>query len=92
MALAARKGKPLTRVALSTLRDLIRAGFDPLGEAFCILRSPEDRRADGATYARCIQPIRSLLPRMSWNGHCIRLMLYASPVLHRGGVQRATPA
>jgi hypothetical protein len=24
--------------------------FDPLGEAFCTLRSPEDRRADGATY------------------------------------------
>jgi methylase of polypeptide subunit release factors len=47
---AARKAKPLTRAALSTLRDLIRAGFDPLGEAFCALRSAEDRRADGATY------------------------------------------
>jgi adenine-specific DNA-methyltransferase len=47
---AVRKTKPLTRAALSTLRDLIRAGFDPLGEAFCALRSPEDRRADGATY------------------------------------------
>jgi adenine-specific DNA-methyltransferase len=50
MARAARKVKPLAKATLSTLRDLIRAGFDPLGEAFCTLRSPEDRRADGATY------------------------------------------
>jgi adenine-specific DNA-methyltransferase len=50
IARAARKTKPLTKTALSTLRDLISAGFDPLGEAFCTLRSPEDRRADGATY------------------------------------------
>jgi methylase of polypeptide subunit release factors len=35
---------------LLTLRDLIRSGFDPLGEAFCTLRSAEERRADGATY------------------------------------------
>jgi methylase of polypeptide subunit release factors len=47
---AARKAKPLTRAALLTLRDLIRSGFDPLGEAFCTLRSAEERRADGATY------------------------------------------
>jgi methylase of polypeptide subunit release factors len=47
---ATRKAKPLSGVALSTLRDLIRAGFDPLGEAFCTLRSAEDRRAEGATY------------------------------------------
>jgi methylase of polypeptide subunit release factors len=45
-----RKAKPISSVALSTLRDLIRAGFDPLGEAFCTLRSAEDRRTDGATY------------------------------------------
>src|SRR5260370_19721142 len=50
MARAARKAKPLSKATLSTLRDLIRAGFDPLGEAFCTFRSPEDRRADGATY------------------------------------------
>ena len=50
MARAARKAKPLTSAELSTLRGLIRAGFDPLGEAFCTLRSPEDRRADGAIY------------------------------------------
>jgi adenine-specific DNA-methyltransferase len=50
MVRAARKAKPLTKSALSKLRDLICAGFDPLGEALCTLRSPEDRRADGATY------------------------------------------
>ena len=50
MARAARKAKPPTKTALSTLRDLINAGFDPLGEAFCTLRLPEERRADGATY------------------------------------------
>jgi hypothetical protein len=50
LARAARKAKPLTKTALSMLRDLISAGFDPLGEAFCTLRLHEDRRADGATY------------------------------------------
>jgi len=50
MARGVRKAKSLTRARLSTLRDLIRAGFDPLGEAFCTLRSPDDRRAKGATY------------------------------------------
>jgi adenine-specific DNA-methyltransferase len=50
MVQASKKAKTLTRATLSTLRDLIRAGFDPLGEAFCTLRSPESRRADGATY------------------------------------------
>src|SRR4051812_24516209 len=32
------------------LRRLIAAGLDPLGEAFCQLRSPEKRRPFGATY------------------------------------------
>jgi adenine-specific DNA-methyltransferase len=49
-ARAVRQAKRLTKSALSTLRDLICNGFDPLGEAFCTLRSPEERRADGATY------------------------------------------
>lgn len=42
--------RPLSNQTLTTLRELINAGFDPLGEAFCTLRSPEVRRADGATY------------------------------------------
>jgi adenine-specific DNA-methyltransferase len=40
----------LTKTKLATLRDLIRAGYDPLGEAFCMLRSPSERRENGATY------------------------------------------
>ncbi len=40
----------LTKAKLSALRDLIRSGFDPLGEAFCTLRSPAERRDNGATY------------------------------------------
>jgi len=40
----------LTKAKLSTLRNLIRAGYDPLGEAFCTLRSPAERRENGATY------------------------------------------
>lgn len=42
--------RPLNKATFSTLRALIRAGFDPLGEAFCTLRPSEDRRANGATY------------------------------------------
>jgi len=33
-----------------TIAKAIRAGDDPLGTYFCILRSPEVRREDGATY------------------------------------------
>lgn len=40
----------VTRTKLSTLKQLIRAGADPLGEIFCALRSPEVRRESGATY------------------------------------------
>lgn len=32
------------------LLDRIQAGEDPLGEAFCRMRSPAERRLDGATY------------------------------------------
>lgn len=35
---------------LRLLRSAVRDGLDPLGDAFCRLRSPGDRRADGATY------------------------------------------
>jgi adenine-specific DNA-methyltransferase len=40
----------ISNAKLSVLRDLIRSGFDPLGEAFCILRSAAVRRDNGATY------------------------------------------
>jgi SAM-dependent methyltransferase len=36
--------------ALKAIRAAIRAGNDPLGEAFCSIRSPEQRRSQGATY------------------------------------------
>jgi hypothetical protein len=39
-----------SKVTLVRLREKILGGFDPLGEAFCALRGPEQRRADGATY------------------------------------------
>ncbi len=35
---------------VAPIRRLIEAGLDPLGEAFCRLRSPEKRRPFGATY------------------------------------------
>lgn len=35
---------------LQLLTSLIRAGQDPLGDAFCIMRTAADRRVDGATY------------------------------------------
>ena len=38
------------RKTVSELRDLILEGGDPLGEAFCSLRSSEARRQSGATY------------------------------------------
>jgi len=36
--------------ALQDVQELIRRGLDPLGDAFCLLRSPEHRRSLGATY------------------------------------------
>ncbi len=32
------------------IREAIHAGDDPLGEAFCRIRSPQERRSRGATY------------------------------------------
>tara|TARA_R110002110_G_scaffold362782_1_gene572664 strand:+ start:6762 stop:8393 length:1632 start_codon:yes stop_codon:yes gene_type:complete len=40
----------LSDTTIRSLRGLIEAGEDPLGEAFSILRSAEERRAKGATY------------------------------------------
>lgn len=38
------------RIETKKLRDAIRAGQDPLGDAFCLIRSAEDRRPQGQTY------------------------------------------
>jgi methylase of polypeptide subunit release factors len=40
----------MTKAKLARLKDMIRAGSDPLGEIFCTLRAAEVRRASGATY------------------------------------------
>lgn len=42
--------QPLPRSAAAGLRQEIRSGQDPLGDAFCTLRSPAERRQLGATY------------------------------------------
>lgn len=46
----AAKGISFPKQKLSKIKELIRAGYDPLGEAFCTLRSSEERRENGATY------------------------------------------
>jgi hypothetical protein len=48
--LARARGAAVADVQLSSLSTLIATGADPLGEAFLSLRSPTDRRADGAVY------------------------------------------
>lgn len=46
----ARNIPPYSDEATARVKKQIKAGRDPLGEAFCLLRSPEVRRAQGATY------------------------------------------
>jgi adenine-specific DNA-methyltransferase len=41
---------PCSAVPIDELRERIEAGEDPLGDAFCRLRSPEQRRPLGQTY------------------------------------------
>ncbi len=48
-ALAARAGKVSAHL-VATAQHAIQRGLDPLGEALCQLRSPEQRRPMGATY------------------------------------------
>ncbi|WP_375404483.1 Eco57I restriction-modification methylase domain-containing protein [uncultured Sphingomonas sp.] len=48
--LAAKATKAPARSILNALAELIRDGHDPLGDAFCALRSPALRRENGATY------------------------------------------
>lgn len=40
----------INKATLSDLRERILCGLDPLGDAFCALRTPEERRLEGATY------------------------------------------
>ena len=41
---------PISDELAEQTRALILSGFDPLGDAFCMLRTPEVRRTAGATY------------------------------------------
>lgn len=45
-----RRARTIPAPTLSDIREAIRAGEDPLGEAFCRIRSPQQRRGHGATY------------------------------------------
>jgi len=72
----AAKVEPLGSGATAVVLDCIQRGSDPLGVAFCHLRSQEARRALGATYtpaaivgsmlrwveARCAEPVRIVEP------------------------------
>lgn len=40
----------VSKKTIAHLKDMIRAGADPLGDIFCVLRSSEERRESGATY------------------------------------------
>src|SRR4051794_33401940 len=40
----------VSRALTRTIRDRITHGRDPLGDTFAALRSPEERRPQGATY------------------------------------------
>jgi hypothetical protein len=67
LAREAEKVAPFAKGKLSTVRELIRSGYDPLGETFCALRSAAERRENGATYTP--EPIiRSMVDWASEHG------------------------
>jgi hypothetical protein len=46
----AERGAPVPKSDIARLRELIRCGADPLGDAFSRIREPVTRRANGATF------------------------------------------
>lgn len=44
------RGVPERRLGVAELRERVNAGEDPLGDAFCVIRSAEERRPLGQTY------------------------------------------
>ena len=59
--------------AVARLRDLIASGHDPLGEAFCALRSAKRRRSAGAVYTP--MPIVAAMVRWAHaNGDPVRVV------------------
>jgi hypothetical protein len=61
-ALLARDLPPVPIDRLARAARSIRSGRDPLGEAFCALRSSDERRPQGATYT----PFRIVDAMLSW--------------------------
>ncbi|MBO0808142.1 MAG: hypothetical protein J2P32_07555, partial [Actinobacteria bacterium] len=59
LAAGAAGRKPGLAAAAGELAALIRAGGDPLGEAFCLLRSRARRRASGQTFTPA--PVRDAM-------------------------------
>lgn len=60
---AAFSGGPAPRAAdVAAAKSMIRDGEDPLGGAFLALRTPEERRADGAVYT----PAELVAPMVEW--------------------------
>jgi hypothetical protein len=53
---------PIRRSIVRSARRRIARGRDPLGEAFCMLRSPEQRRPIGATYT----PRKIVISMFKW--------------------------
>ncbi len=56
------EARPMAQPEVAELRREIRAGRDPLGEAFCIARSAQRRRKLGATYT----PYEIIRPMIAW--------------------------
>lgn len=59
----------LSSLDVSSYRKNILAGEDPLGESFCAIRSPEERRLRGATYT----PYKIVRAMIAWASN------YSSP-------------
>ncbi len=53
---------PAGRAVVDNVRKQIAAGADPLGEAFCALRTPAERRSRGATYT----PLAIVNSMLAW--------------------------
>ncbi len=59
---AARATEPTDPLIIEEARTLIRSGADPLGDAFCAIRSPLQRRSTGAYYT----PTQIVDPMIEW--------------------------
>ena len=65
--------REFSKKKLSLVREMVLAGFDPLGHSFCTLRSPERRRLDGATYTPPVI-VNSMVEWAVGQGHPARVI------------------